>query len=315
MNINKFPQQISNKPVAPSFKGCTPIPQTMTPLYPQSTSSSVMQIYPRQDEKKDLKDNFKLSIGYINDFHGQLTKMERTILPLQKYDLRVSGGDNYLGDEKNEAMNKGVQKYLNIANIDATPVGNHEVDMHQKSFMEVTKDLKAKMLNVNYRQVIDDPQEAQRLYKETNKAPINERFANSMIKNVRGEDIGLIGVSPIDMNARYTNPEDYDRCIVQDFDGTVDSIQKEADKLKEKGINKIVLLSHLGYKVDQKLPENLSGIDVIIGGHSHNLVRGIKQGENLLYSKDNEPVIITNGGKDGDFFGCTIIAYFLNYSI
>ena len=79
------------------------------------------------------------NIGYINDFHGQLTKMERTILPLQTCDIRLSGGDNFLGDEKNINLNRGVAKYMNLANINASPVGNHELDMDQKTFMNLTQ--------------------------------------------------------------------------------------------------------------------------------------------------------------------------------
>ena len=159
-----------------------------------------------------------IKIGYINDFHGQLTKMERTIFPLKDCDLRVSGGDNFLGDEHNENLNKGVAKYMNLANIDASPVGNHELDMSQKNFMELTKDLKTKLVDANYRQVINDPKEAERLYKETNKAPINDRFINSIIKEIKGEKYGIIGVSPVDMNDRYTHADYYDDCQVDSME-------------------------------------------------------------------------------------------------
>lgn len=245
----------------------------------------------------------KLKIGYINDFHGQLTKMERTILPLKDCDLRVSGGDNFLGDELNENLNKGVAKYMNLANIDASPVGNHELDMSQKNFMDLTKNLKTKLVDANYRQVINDPKEAERLYKETNKAPINDRFINSIVKEVNGEKYGIIGVSPVDMNDRYTHADYYDDCVVDSMEDTIKDVQKEVELFKEKGINKVILLSHLGYKLDKQMAQETSGVDVIIGGHSHNLVKGVTKGENLLYSKSNEPVIITNGGKDGDYFG------------
>ena len=33
------------------------------------------------------------------------------------------------------------------------------------------------------------------------------------------------------------------------------------------------------------------------------MLEGIKEGKNLLYSKSNEPVIITQAGKDGEYFG------------
>lgn len=245
----------------------------------------------------------KIKIGYINDFHGQLTKMERTIIPLQDCDIRLSGGDNFLGDELNESLNKGVAKYMNYANIDASPVGNHELDMSQKKFMEITKDLNTKLVDCNYRQVINDTKEAERLFQETNKAPINDRFINSIVKKVKGEKYGIIGVSPVDMNDRYTHADYYDDCKVDSMEDTVKDVQNEVETLQKQGINKIILLSHLGYKLDKEMAQSTSGVDVIIGGHSHNLVEGITDGENLLKSKTGEPVIITNGGKDGEHFG------------
>jgi 2',3'-cyclic-nucleotide 2'-phosphodiesterase (5'-nucleotidase family) len=40
-----------------------------------------------------------------------------------------------------------------------------------------------------------------------------------------------------------------------------------------------------------------------LGGHTHELLDGVNKGENLFYSKNNEPVIITQGGKDGEYAG------------
>lgn len=245
----------------------------------------------------------KIKIGYINDFHGQLTKMERTIIPLQNCDIRLSGGDNFLGDERNLSLNKGVAKYMNLANIEASPVGNHELDMNQKTFMDVTNGLKTKLVDCNYRQVIDNPKEAERLYNETNKAPINDRFINSIVKEVNGHKYGIIGVSPVDMNDRYTHADYYDDCKIDTMDESINDVQKEVDEFHKQGINKIILLSHLGYKLDKEMAQKTSGVDIIIGGHSHNLVEGLTEGENLLKSKTGEPVIITNGGKDGEHFG------------
>ena len=263
--------------------------------------SSVTQKPQTNEQTKPATTTF--NIGYINDFHGQLTKMERTILPLQSCDIRLSGGDNFLGDEKNIHLNKGVAKYMNLANINASPVGNHELDMDQKTFMNLTKDLKTKLVDVNYRQVIPDPKEAERLYRETNKAPINDRFINSIVTEIKGKKVGIIGVSPIDMNDRYTHADYYDDCKVDNLEDTIKGVQEEQKKMEKDGIKHVILLSHMGYKNDQIAAKNLSGVDVIIGGHSHNLVKDITPGENLLTSKSGEPVVITNGGKDGDYFG------------
>ncbi|MEG3696438.1 5'-nucleotidase C-terminal domain-containing protein, partial [Vibrio coralliirubri] len=43
------------------------------------------------------------------------------------------------------------------------------------------------------------------------------------------------------------------------------------EQIHQAGINKIVLLSHLGYEADLELAANVTGIGVIVGGHSHRL--------------------------------------------
>jgi 5'-nucleotidase len=87
------------------------------------------------------------------------------------------------------------------------------------------------------------------------------------------------------------------------LDETIKAVQQEVDKLKTQGINKIILLSHLGLERDKELASRTEGIDVIIGGHTHELLKDIKENKNLVYSKTGEPVIITEAGKDGKYFG------------
>jgi len=52
----------------------------------------------------------------------------------------------------------------------------------------------------------------------------------------------------------------------------VSSAQREIDRLRQQGVNKIVLLSHLGYEREVALAAELSGVDVIVGGDSHSLL-------------------------------------------
>ena len=56
------------------------------------------------------------------------------------------------------------------------------------------------------------------------------------------------------------------------FQAPIVAVQKAVDELTQKGVNKIILVSHLGYDVDQALAAQTKGIDVIVGGHSHTLL-------------------------------------------
>ena len=94
-----------------------------------------------------------------------------------------------------------------------------------------------------------------------------------------------------------------DDLTVDDLPTTIANLQNEVDKLKSQGVNKMFLLSHSGYTNDIQIAKQTRGIDVILGGHSHDLIKGVEKDKNLFYNLDNEPVIITQAGKDGEYFG------------
>ena len=62
-------------------------------------------------------------------------------------------------------------------------------------------------------------------------------------------------------------------------------LQANVDKAREDGAEVVVLLSHDGFDVDQKLATVVSGIDVILTGHTHDSIpRAIEIGNTLLLS-------------------------------
>ena len=75
-------------------------------------------ITPKTEPMKN--DSFEMSVGYVNDTHGQTNNMMRILSGL-KGDLKLSAGDNDIGDEKNKSVHKATTKFLNIAGIKARP--------------------------------------------------------------------------------------------------------------------------------------------------------------------------------------------------
>jgi len=249
--------------------------------------------------KNSSTDTFEMSVGYINDTHGQTNNMMR-ILGGLKGDLKLSAGDNDIGDEKNTAVHKATAKFLNLAGVKASALGNHELDTTQKDFVGTVKMFNGDVLSANFRKKCSDNDCDS---DEVGHAHLENHIKKSTIVDVKGEKIGIVGASPIDMFERATHPDYHKDCYVDDLEETIEDIQDEVDELKEQGINKIFLLSHLGYKRDKIVATNTSGIDVIIGGHTHELIKDIKEGENLLESQSGEPVILTEAGRDGKAFG------------
>ncbi len=54
------------------------------------------------------------------------------------------------------------------------------------------------------------------------------------------------------MFERATHPAYHTDCYVDELEDTIEDIQEEIDDLKEKGVNKIFLLSHLGHMKEIK---------------------------------------------------------------
>ncbi len=54
--------------------------------------------------------------------------------------------------------------------------------------------------------------------------------------------------------------------------GNISSAQKAVEDLRQAGAKLIIAVNHIGLDKDQALAERVSGIDLIIGGHSHDLL-------------------------------------------
>lgn len=238
----------------------------------------------------------KTSIFYMNDFHAKLPNLERLYTASKAFDsfetsadkLKLSSGDNGLGEDT--TLSRAVSKLLDMIGITKTVNGNHEFDITPTAHKQNSQDAKYKELgaiNINIKEG----------------SPLNDIILKSAIEEHNGNKYGILGIGPSDMADRLKAGVSKEDLTVDDVDTTIVKLQEEVNKLREQGIDKIILLSHSGYNNDIKIAKATEGIDVILGGHSHDLIKGIEDGKNLFYNKIGEPVIITQAGKDGEHFG------------
>lgn len=244
----------------------------------------------------------KTSIFYINDVHSNLTNIEKLKNASDEFDkfvpsgatdkLKLSAGDIGVGRDKE--FSKVAVAFQNAIGIMASAAGNHELDLNKVDLVDILKDAKYKFLGLN----VDIPPT-----NETNKE-LRKDIINSYIQEQNGQKYGIIGLMPFDFAFHLSDPDEYKDFDIMSLEKTAPLLQKEIDKLKEKGVNKIIVLSHCGYDADAEIAKSVEGIDVILGGHTHDLVKNIEKGKNLFYSKKTgEPTIITQAGRDGNHFG------------
>lgn len=248
----------------------------------------------------------QLSLFALHDFHGQDIRMERAYSIIEEYDkkdyfgnnnffdnakpidkIKLASGDMFLGENHKELA--VVNEFLNIAGILANAIGNHECDYNIDKFVEIVKNRNYKFLATN-------------MHPDKNSA-MNEILSKSFIVESNDNKYGIIGLAPTDIEAHMKRPHEVEAFNVSDLEDTVEDLQKDIDKLKKEGVNKIVIISHLGLENEQYLAQNVSDIDVILGGHTHNLIKDVKEGENLFRSPKGEPVLIMQVGRDGEYVG------------
>ena len=119
-------------------------------------------------------------------------------------------------------------------------------------------------------------------------------FPPYVMKEMNGVPVAIIGqafpYTPI-ANPRYFTPE-------WSFGIKEAEMQKTVDEARSKGAAVVVLLSHNGMDVDLKLASRVTGIDAILGGHTHD---GVPAPTIVKNSKGQ--TLVTNAGSNGKFLG------------
>ena len=117
-------------------------------------------------------------------------------------------------------------------------------------------------------------------------------FAPYVMRTVNGVPVAIVGqafpYTPI-ANPRY---------FVADWTFGIqeENLQSVVDEARGKGARVVVLLSHNGMDVDLKLASRVRGIDVILGGHTHD---GVPQP--TLVANAGGRTLVTNAGSHGKF--------------
>ncbi|RRR31120.1 bifunctional metallophosphatase/5'-nucleotidase, partial [Schaalia georgiae] len=165
--------------------------------------------------------------------------------------------------------------FMNLMGYDAFVPGNHEFDLgdpetgHQAlAAFFAGADFPILGANLDFSA---SPEFAERLGERITADPQAGYLYDGMILEHQGERIGIFGLSTQDSDA-ISSPG---LVTIGEYRQAAEAM---VEALEAQGVNKIIALTHLGYDSDPRvgndllLAEQVEGIDVIIGGHSHTRV-------------------------------------------
>jgi 5'-nucleotidase len=187
--------------------------------------------------------------------------------------MLLHAGDVFLGDFM-------FQKYLGVAELDimkaleydALAVGNHEFDLYPSTLKYVLNEAGFPgegfpVLCANL-DLSGDPELAYFVQPYT-------------IKEYGDFKIGIFALLTETTN-QISNPSPV---VVLP---AIDYAQEWVDTLKAHNCDIIILLSHLGFEYEQLVASSVSGIDIIVGGHSHDILTSPAQIGNTLLLQAGE---------------------------
>lgn len=235
------------------------------------------------DESESSENNVSaplaLSIFHVNDTHSHLSS-ETVSLTLDGTDtkaqmggyprvvtkikelqasktntLTLNAGDTFQGTLYYSLFKgKADSDMLNMLSWDAFELGNHEFDDGDAALATFLNDL-------NVQNIL-----AANIEAETGSL-LQNKWKPYFVKEFNGQKVGVVGIDIKQKTEVSSNPSS----AINFFD-EVTTAQKYIDELKASGVNKIVLLTHVGLENDKAYASQLSGVDVIIGGDSHSLM-------------------------------------------
>ncbi|MDQ0338771.1 2',3'-cyclic-nucleotide 2'-phosphodiesterase (5'-nucleotidase family) [Caldalkalibacillus uzonensis] len=203
----------------------------------------------------------KVNIIHMNDLHGRvLGDPEKGEMGLSKIATLINRareqhehvfvfdmGDTFHGTNYvNFNQGMAAVEVMNEIGFDAMVPGNHDFNYGLDRFKAFAELVDFPLISANIVQ---------------NGEPILEPY---VILETMGKTFAIVGLTSTDTPIT-THPDNVKGIEFQD---EVETAQNYVDKLKDE-VDHIIFITHAGLAVDQRIAEEVEGIDLIVGGHSH----------------------------------------------
>jgi 5'-nucleotidase / UDP-sugar diphosphatase len=247
--------------------------------------------------------NFPLTILHTNDVHAHhapntdgdggealAASVIAQVRANNPNTLLLSAGDTFIGTLF-YVMHHGIDsaKLMNMLKYDAMTLGNHEFDEGDGNLALFIEQLKFPVVaaNVNF----------------DGSAALKDKIAPYVILQKGSQKIGVIGLA----NPETPSMSRPGSGLIFESD-LAQVVQSSVDNLTKEGVNKIIVLSHIGFQNDMKLASTVTGVDIIVGGHTHTLLANFDTRAAGVYPAEaknpqNKTVLVVQAGEYLEYIG------------
>ncbi len=265
------------KPVAPNQTGTTPSGETakaepVKDIAILLTSDIQSQLFPYDTKKKIMVGDQKVKVAVTTGGFTRVASLVKGIKEIADGTLVVDTGDLFAGPVFTTFHGIPEVEAMNAIGYDVLAPGNHEFDQGIDTMVNALKNAKFAVLIANA--------------KTTNEG-LKNIIKPYVVKEIAGVKVGIFGLITPDL-PRITNVGT--AVTVEDPIAVAKEMVK---KLRdEEKVDIVIAATHIGTPLDEKLAKEVPGIDIILGGHTHD----------VLYEKVGN-TIIAHAGAKGEVLG------------
>ncbi|MCB1420040.1 MAG: metallophosphoesterase, partial [Notoacmeibacter sp.] len=198
--------------------------------------------------------------GGVARVHSKINERRDALKGEGKNVLVLDAGDQFQGSLfYSTYKGKAALEFMNGIGFDAMAVGNHEFDDGPDVLATFIDGAKFPVISGN-------------TLVGANEKNLAGKVKEHVISEMGGQKVAILSVLATDTD-ETSSPGDN---VL--FGDEVAYLKDAVAKLEAEGINKIILLSHVGLPRDREIAAAVSGIDVIVGGHSHTLMSNTVEG-------------------------------------
>jgi len=252
---------------------------------------------------QDEEEPFELTIMHTNDTHshheaqsdgnGGAARQATVVQQIRdevENSILLDGGDRFTGTLFHiQYRGQDQVAIMNAIGYDAMTLGNHEFDDGD--------DVLAAFVNgVNFPVVTANV--------DFSESPILAGLIEPYTTlDIAEEQVGIIGLVTPESEI-LSSPGDE---LVFDYD-LIAVTQAAVDELTAAGVNKIILLTHIGYEADLLVAQGVTGVDVVVGGHTNTFLSNEFAGAEgeyptVLESASGEPVLVVQASTRTVYLG------------